>query len=501
MGQMHFHIPNASSFDERIWETAYICGIEGVPWKCRSTLKGDRLTLERSLNESGRVFFNWPTADYGLLNLPTANLREQDRPYLLPLELARGTIFRIRSRAFDWQRIGLKIPKSYFEEMEQSLKHFLDAIQAQSDPGRSAFCANQSIRHAVSSTRVLCRSFISQSLQARHQQEEKLSTLLGASIPLHDKWQSRATAVRPAINTVQLAMHWNKLETDSGQPAYERIDQQVQWATDQEIRVMAGPLISLQPHAIPNWLYLVDDFESLQNAATSFVARTVERYRGRVHLWNAATGLNSPNSLGLTDEEVLRLAVSVIETIRRIDDRTPVLFSVDMPWAEYLSGDENAISPFHFADALVRAELGISGIGLELNCGFWPYGSMPKDLIEISDLIDRWSILGMPLIGMIAAPHSLAPDPNASSKIQLVSNWKFAPEQFGSEADYCRKLPPHGLEIFQMLLAKPNIYGMFWSNCDDSEPHSFPNSGVFDHQGVPRNLLHALKQLRELHVQ
>jgi len=162
--------------------------------------------------------------------------------------------------------------------------------------------------------------------------------------------------------------------------------------------------VNLQPHAVPKWLYLLSDFQSLYDAACAHATQMVERYRGQVHLWSAAAGLNAPNTLGITDEQVLHLAVGVIQAVRRADPKTPVVLTVDAPWAEYLGQKADGISPLHFADALIRADLGLSGLGLELNLNYWPGGSMPRDLVDISDLIDHWSILGLPLLAQVSEP-------------------------------------------------------------------------------------------------
>jgi hypothetical protein len=108
MGQLRFRISNAQDYDPHIWQTAYFSGLEGIPWSSRNRLDGDTLIVDRSVNESGKLSIVWPTQEYGPLLVSTASLRCQEQPYILPLELARGTIHRIRGRALDWQRIGSK---------------------------------------------------------------------------------------------------------------------------------------------------------------------------------------------------------------------------------------------------------------------------------------------------------------------------------------------------------------------------------------------------------
>ena len=94
-----------------------------------------------------------------------------------------------------------------------------------------------------------------------------------------------------------------------------------------------------------------------------------------MHVWQCAARLNTQEVFSLSEEQRLRLAVLAIEVTRQADPRAPVVLMLDQPWAEFMSENECDLSPLHFADALVRAEIGLSGIGLEINLGYWPGGS------------------------------------------------------------------------------------------------------------------------------
>ncbi len=505
MGQLRFRVKDAESYDPNIWQTAYISGLEGIPWASRNQLEQGIFSIERGVPESGKLSIVWPTNEYGPLLLSTASLRCQETPYILILELARGTIHRIRGRAFDWQRIGLKVPDSFVQTMDQALGFFVEAILAAEDLGRCTQLAQKSIDLAISASKPLGRAFISQSLQARHQSEKQLSTLLGVKLTPTPEWRTEAESLLPAINTIQLSMELGVLEGDTSEDRFKELDQQLEWAREHSVRVFGGPLLNLQPHAIPRWLYLFNDFESMYDAACKHATKVVERYRGQVHLWTAAAGLNCPNTLGLTDEQILHLSVGVIQAVRRADPKTPVIVTIDSPWAEYLGQRADGISPLHFADALVRADLGLSGLGLEINLNYWPHGSLPRDLVDISDLIDHWNILGLPLLVQLTTPCSLVPDPRCSSKSAIVSNWEYPRESLeggngSNDADNRIRQPVNGLESLQMLLAKTNVHGIIWNQFTDEGEHVYANAGLVDCCGRRKAILEALIRLRQLHV-
>jgi hypothetical protein len=166
-----------------------------------------------------------------------------------------------------------------------------------------------------------------------------------------------------------------------------------------------------------------------------------------------------------------------------------VTIAFDQPWAEYLARQGNDFPPLHFADALLRAELGLTGLALELNVGYHPAGTLPRDPLEFSRQIDFWSLLGVPLYLLLAVPSSSQPDPLAQRRAGTLGEvWTPAVQQ----AWVSRYLP--------LFLAKPNVRGVLWSQLRDSEPHSFPHGGLFDLRRHPKPALRPLASLRQAHL-
>jgi hypothetical protein len=494
---MQFRVPQLRDFDPLVWNTAYIAGIEGIPWAGRVSVGEDSFSIERAIDESGKLSVIWPNREYGASVLATASLKCRDEPYCLPLELARGTLHRVRQRAFDWQRQGMKIPESYNQAIDAAVNHFIEAILSQSQaPQVACRQAQAAIEMALTASRPLCRAWVTQVLQYRLQQERQLNTLLGIRLDSTDGWQADATVVRKAMNTAVIQPSWHLVQADTEGVSLEFFEEQIRWCKEHNLRIVSGPLVSLQAHAIQQWMHLLGDFEALYQAACQYVRRVVERFRGQVQIWNVASGLNSPNALGLTDEQVLQLAVGIIQTARRSDAKTPITITIDMPWAEYLGQADNAISPFHFADALLRAELGVSGIALDMNFNYWPGGTLPRDLIDVSDLIDQWSLLGIPLVVSLTAPHQLTSDPKAYARYSVVGSWRFPSLATNDRTESSPDVASYVLEVFQMLLAKHNVQGIFWNQLADRVRHPYPHAGLIDMLGQPRPLLEGLYQLR-----
>lgn len=492
MGDLRFKVPNAEKIDPRVWETAYISGMEGIPWFCHRRLEGDQFSIGRDIEESGKLNIVWPTRSLGNVCLSTTSLRIVDRPYSLMAELARGTVFRMKNQCSEWQRIGLKLPSEFFPLSEQALNHLLHALTTRENTAKQEQYAQAAIDCSTEASVLLCDAFSTQVLDTRLQNEGRFSTLLGCRVQPQMDIESISDALKTAFNMLSVDADLNAIESASGQRSYAIADRQIEWAHQNGHRVCVGPLLNFKPGGLPRWMVMFDQgFEMVMKVACEHALETVERFKGKVHLWNCAVGLNAPGEMHWSDEEVLRMSVSLIETVRRADERTPVLLTIDQPWSEYLGGERDGISPLHFADALIRADLGLSGLALQLNLDTWPDGSLPRDPIDISRLIDRWGQLGLPLMVITTNPSQLAGDPQAEHGLG-VSSWSTA-----------AKSPGEGLKneaLLRLLLAKPTVHAIIWNQTSDQLPHGFANAGLWDARGKAKSILNSAAKLRQAYL-
>jgi hypothetical protein len=143
----------------------------------------------------------------------------------------------------------------------------------------------------------------------------------------------------------------------------------------------------------------------------------------------------------------------------------------------------------HFADALVRADLGLSGLGLEINVGYHPGGSVHRGPLAISRLVDTWSLLELPLLVALTLPSSAAEDPHSNGKVRVLSSDKdeVSPQ---TQRDWINEHIP-------LLLAKNAVQVVLWNQLSDAAPHHYPHSGVFDAQDKPKPALEALRKIRK----
>ncbi len=500
MGDLRFKVPNAEGFDSRVWNTAYITGIEGIPWRCHHRLEGDQFSIGREIEESGKLNIVWPTSSVGNVCLSTTSLRISEEPYTLAVELARGTVNRLKSQTAEWQRAGLKLSDDFFPLAENSLSQFLHALTSVGDDLSQHSQAQQAIDLALQAAVSLCDTFSVQALEARRQSEGRLATLFGVRMQSELALASIGDALAAAFNLICVGADLGSVESSSGKRRFDAFDEQVAWANRENKKVCIGPLVNFRQGSLPQWMVLLNEgFDSVLQAACRHAQETVERYRGQTHIWNCAAGLNVPGEMDWSDEEVLRMAVSLIETVRRADERCPVLLTIDQPWSEYLRNDANGISPLHFADALIRADLGLSGLALELNFDSWPGGSFPRDPIEVNRLIDRWSMLGLPLMIILSSPtnsnldsqHSGTPHPATPEQVRQVSAWQMASPQSGHIAPET---------IVRLLLSKPSVHAVIWNATSDQISGATEGAGLWDSEGKSKPLLANMAKFRKAYL-
>jgi hypothetical protein len=490
MGSMRFRVSPPERITEHMVQQAYLSGFDRVSWPVQTTVEGDELILQRSVSDSGNLHVAWPVEGYGQLTLTSGSLIERDEPYLLPLELARGLLVEVRNQLAEWQAIGLTAPPAVQTNLAAAVEHFSWAAVTQDGPSTCAKHAEAALRAALAAGEMLVAAYSEQAISVRRRNDGKLSSFLAADLGdnLLDNYTARQFLL--TFNAAELPIRWRSLETTEGHFSWSNTDKQIEWCRTHGLKVLAGPLLLLDPLALPDWLYLYeDDFESVLDFVTSFVRKAVERYRGKVDYWICAGRVNSSEVLALSEQARLRLVARTVELVCSLDPATPVLVSFDQPWAEYMRQRESDFPPLHFADALIRADLGLTGLMMEINVGQSPGGSLLRHPLEFNRLLDAWSLLGLPLWLSLSAPGAHHEDPLAQRTTTPPPGiWTTVTQQA-----WATRLIP-------LSLAKPMVQGVVWNQLRDSEPHDFPHAGLFDDRRHAKLLLRTLAAIRQTYL-
>jgi hypothetical protein len=493
MGLMRFVVQNRDRIPPGGLDHIHMCGPEDLPWFARAFFSGEHLVIERNESDSGRVFVPWRIGERGPLLIGTATLMERDEPYLLEVELARGMVNCLRNQLAQWESMGLEVPKGLSSGVREGTVEFARASTMQDDPQAAAEWAQRSLATTVTTMDRLAAEYAEQALRLRRSQSRPASSWFGVHLGGE---RPNARVGRQLVNTfnmVSVPISWRTIEAVEGRRDWAAVDAYAEWAHAAGLRISAGPILELDDRGVPDWTYLWEgDFDNLMSFMLEHVRAVVERYRGKVHLWQVAARMTHGHALGLNEEARLQVAAKAITTVRQLDPTTPLVVTFDQPWAEYLASEHLDLAPLHFADALVRADLGLSGIGLEINVGYHPGGSLPRGPLAISRLIDTWSLLELPLLVALTLPSSSTSDPQANGKVEVLSSREndVTPE---SQREWIERQVP-------LLLAKNAVQILLWNQLSDAAPHHYPHGGLFDSDEKAKPALDALRKIRQKYL-
>jgi hypothetical protein len=342
---------------------------------------------------------------------------------------------------------------------------------------------------ALDAVESLATAFAAQAVAARQASGELQGVLLGSRLADLPTEPDAIAAFETTFQAAHVPITWREVEPVEGTFQFDAIQRRLDWCESRDLRVFAGPLLRLDAPGVPDWLALWEgNLESLKELLGRFVERTVARFRDRVAVWQCAARINLGDAFRMGEEDRLRLTVHAVESARRADPQANLALVFDQPWADYMARQEALLGPFDFADALVRASLGLGGLFLELHVGY-AGGIFPRTLLAFSRMIDRWSVLGLPLYISLAFPGAEGADPAAPRGPKLLP--ADTPEGWTSaaQARWIERLVP-------LLLAKPAVKGLFYSELRDAEPHELPHSGLIDAGGRAKPALSALARLR-----
>jgi len=489
MGLMRFISP-PDRISEDVLQRVCMSGYDRIPWLVESSVEDGRLCMKRLVSDSGNLHILWQVEGHGQVTLTTATLMERADAYHLPLELARGELSQLRNQLADWLAIGLAVPEEVFGRLADATGRFGRAARGVQGSSRSNELADEAIRMALDAGRLLAGCYTDQSLAVRRQGSGPLPTLLGVDLGLSMLDDKTSTECVESFNAVNVPMVWREVEASPKELRWDVVDEQLDWARAHGLTVCAGPLVQFSRHTIPEWLLPFEgDFESILTFACEYIQEVVERYRGRIDIWQSGARLNTSTALSLSEQERVTTAARAIELTRALDEDASVVVSFDQPWAEYLSRQVVDFPPLHFADALIRADLGLTGVMLELSLGYDPGGTFPRSLLDLNRRLDYWSLLGVPLYLTLCVPSSTAPDPLSVDEVRVwPDTW-----DLGAQQSWINQQVP-------LLLSKSYVHGMFWKQLRDGESHELPHGGLFDSGGHPKPSLRQMAALRKAYL-
>ncbi|WP_460182407.1 hypothetical protein [Thermopirellula anaerolimosa] len=463
---------------------AYLAGWDCIPWPGRVSWNGDILEIVRSVDQSAALTLPWPVADRGTLAVSTGTLIERERPYALPLELARGKVGRLLNQISDWKTLGYQSPTAAEETASEAAACFAQAVVLRSDSERSRKLAQAALELAVRAGETALDAFIDQALAAIRMRQSHRPIWCGVEQGRTVLSAEERKLLDEFSNAAMLRVTWRDCEPEEGQFTFDLLDRLLYLCREQRRPRSVGPLISLLPEELPDWLTADIPAEEIQRRALKFLTALLRAYRGKVDLWEAVGPLRPANPFGWSDEFLANFAARVVQHIRNLSPGVPIAVSVRQPWLEDLGRQACEFPAPIVLDALIRAGVGLSQIVLDTHLGY-DRGTLLRDGLDVSRQLEFWGQLGLPLIVRFCAPSRCDVDPLAPGDVRIQT----APWSEAAQAEWTRLW-------LRILLTKSFVRGFFWCQLRDAEPHEFPHGGLWDITRQPKPVVEALIDFR-----
>lgn len=496
MGSTTFLLPNPlPAAAESLLRLACLAGgYDQTPTPTRAETLGDRLVLSRETSESGLLVLPWPVDGGGVIVATSATVRERTEPYRLLVELARGKLNQIRSQTGEWKDIGLYTPDGYEAELADLTRVFATAALA-SDADAADAAAARVVERGSALADQLVQLYVDQMFATRHQEEGKLGTWLTARISAAVAPQLLAE-YRRGFTAVRIGLRWADVEPEESRYNWAALDAAVASAEDLNLPIAFGPVIDLAPGMLPPWAESWrGDLPTLAAFMCDYLETLVGRYKDRVRRWVVCAGFNHADGLGLSDDDRLRLAARLFEAAAPLDPSLDFSLSVAQPFGDYLVAPEQTISPLAFADDLIRAGARVAAIELEVRTGSTPRGSLPRDRLDFSRLLDLFSLIGPPLDVVLGCPAGGGGDPGVQAhreELRTLGRRGGPTPQAQSE---------WGMAFATLALCKPQVRSVTWDHWTDGDVHLTPFGGLVAADGQINPLLGRLQGLRATHLE
>lgn len=468
-------------------EQAYLTSLEGQPIRARLQYAPSTGLLFCERRSQGLAALNipWPLRDGQKLLLRTALLPDRDVPYLLPLELARGRVADVWRKKDDWG-YALAGPTEAADKEFREVRLLLAKAQTVQDSAEvAADLAEEALQRAVALGEKMALADARRGLDMRRRRGELRHVDFGCHWEPADDNPKVRERFAETFNYATVPFCWRAIEPREHEYDWKWYDDWIHWLEARGIVIKGGGLVRFSEPYLPDWVWIWEnDFETIRDSVFDHVERCVQRYRGRVDYWDAATGLHVENCMNFSLDRIIEITRVCAHAVKRTDPSAKVLLDLLYPWGEYYATNQSSIWPYHYAEMCINAGVAFDGIGLQVFFGTGGRGFHCRDTLAVSDLLDRFAALGKPIhLTAVGVPSACLPDPDA-----VMGGAQHAPGAGGvwrkpwdemTQSDWID-------EFYHIAIAKPFVAGISWRDMSDHQRHAFPHGGLLRKDGHPK---------------
>ena len=418
----------------------------------------------------------------GRVMLQTCLLPSRERPYELATELARHRIKTFIAKSEEWQMFDLDAHHPASRRWERARELFAQALDV-GDPVKAARLGGRSLVAGIEATERLALAHAEILLHWRFGSRPASSRTLGVRVHPGQSSDGLREIIRRDFDLLVLPLRWNEVEVEEGQYHWDPIDQWVTWATNEQIPIVLGPLLDFSKEALPKWMYVWQhDYSTCRDLVYEQVERVVNRYRNAVGIWNIASGLNLNDNFQFTPEQMVDLTQMTNLIARQARKGARTMIELAQPFGEHCATNPKSMPPLAFIDRAVQEGIRIDCLGVQLLFGQRSAGQASRDLMQISDLLDRFMVLETPVIvSAFGVPHEC---------VDGDGGWWHEPWTAREQSRWMSR-------VFAVAMSKPFIETLVWSDLYDHPRAELPGAGLVSGSGRAKPVLQRLVNTRK----
>lgn len=271
------------------------------------------------------------------------------------------------------------------------------------------------------------------------------------------------------LNYATLGFYWPYYEPERGQPIYDYTDKVTAWCREQGITCKGHPLV--WDYADPKWL--PQDFSEIRTLSNARVREIVERYQGRIDIWDV---VNEPTHLGRFKTRTGEWALSM-GAVPYTAEHLKIARAAN-PKARLLVNDYRTDPPYQKILEELREDgkvlFDAIGIQSHMHSGGWP-------LARIWDVCDTYTKFSAPVH---FTETTVVSGPRAENR-----KWaSTTPEGEEAQAEY-------GTKFYTMLFAHPAVQALTWWDFADEGAWQGAAAGWLRKDMSPKPLYERLLKL------
>lgn len=473
MGQYRFTVPECDRLTEDSLVSSQIIGLEGTPWAGKTVLRDGVLFVTRNNSVSGRLLVPWKTEGFGELAMATGTLPESDRPYCLVLELARGSLSRLRNQLSLWFEGGLQIGTPIRNRIDDLVESFSQALFSRPTNSDTIRRCENVIDGCIALMFELTNEFSRQIAAFQSSQDDSVPVIAGSVLDVTSDRAIPEIIENMAIE--KMAQPALVLDSSDGSEFdFSSTSKVIDWINSpakHSVRII-GPILPLDNPDLPVWLSDQTSFEERVSTCKKACRLFGEQFSNELKILHVTSGISGVGHQHFNYPQQLQLTLEMLESLEQKMPNQAMMVSFDQPWGERLSMATGGTPAVEAADSLIRHGARLSALGLEFNLDYWPHGSLMRDPLQWVDLIDRWSQFGLPLVIYLCAPTgSIKGSPN-NRFLQTIRGAAQSP-----------KFNEYLETIIRLLTHRPAVNVIAWRRAFDNDNVRFPFSGLVDEAG------------------